>query len=100
MAVGDQSTKQIDNEAQYAVAENILGPWKVMGNPCTGPNADKTFFTQSAFVFRVTGKEDAYIAMFDKWNKTDIGSSRYIWLPIQFEGDRLLIEVVRCLEYA
>jgi beta-galactosidase len=80
------------NEAQYAIAENVLGPWKVMGNPCTGPNADKTFFAQSAFVFPVIGKEDAYIAMFDKWNKTDIGASRYIWLPANFEGDRLIIK--------
>jgi beta-galactosidase len=80
------------NEAQYAIAGNILGPWTAMGNPCVGPNAEKTFFAQSAFVFPVVGKDDAYIAMFDMWNKTDIGSSRYVWLPIRFEGERLVIE--------
>jgi beta-galactosidase len=82
------------NEAQYAVAKNILGPWEVIGNPCVGPDADKTFFAQIAFVFPVVGKEDAYIAMFDMWKKTDIGSSHYIWLPIQFEGDRAIINWV------
>jgi beta-galactosidase len=80
------------NEAQYAVAENVLGPWKVVGNPCLGPDADKTFFAQSAFVFPVAGEDDAYIAMFDRWNKEDIGASRYVWLPIRFEGDRMIIE--------
>jgi beta-galactosidase len=82
------------NEAQYAVAKKILGPWEVIGNPCVGPDADKTFFAQIAFVFPVVGKEDAYIAMFDMWKKTDLGSSRYIWLPIQFEGDRAIINWV------
>ena len=37
-----------------------------------GSNADKTFFAQSAFVFPVVGKEDAYIAMFDMWKKKQI----------------------------
>ena len=80
------------NEAQYAIAENVLGPWEIIGNPCVGPHADKTFFAQSAFVFPVVDQADAYIAMFDMWNKTDIGSSRYVWLPIQFEGERMIIK--------
>jgi beta-galactosidase len=80
------------NEAQYGIAENVLGPWEVIGNPCIGPNADKTFFAQSAFVFPVVGKAEAYIAMFDRWNKEDIGASRYVWLPIRFDGERMIIE--------
>ena len=80
------------NAAEYAVAENIYGPWKVVGNPCIGPNSDKTFFSQSAFIFPVSDYNDAYIAMFDQWKKEDIGSSRYVWLPIRFEGERMVIE--------
>ena len=80
------------NEAQYAIAENILGPWEAIGNPCVGPDADKTFFAQSTFVFPVAGIEDAYIAMFDMWKKTELGSSRYIWLPVHFDRDRLIIK--------
>ena len=80
------------NPAQYAVAENILGPWKVMGNPCMGPNAAETFLGQSTFVFPVAGKLDAYIAMFDRWNKQDLGASSYIWLPIRFLDDQMIIE--------
>ena len=80
------------NAAEYALAESVLGPWKVIGNPCLGPNANKTFFSQSAFIFPVSGYEDAYIAMFDQWKKEDIGSSRYVWLPICFEGEQMLIK--------
>jgi beta-galactosidase len=81
------------NPAQAAVAENILGPWKIRGNPCTGPSAGKTFFAQNTFVFPVAGRPDAYIAMFDRWNKLDLGASNYLWLPIRFNGEDVRIEL-------
>ncbi len=79
------------NQAGLAVADSIMGPWKNLGNPCTGKDADKTFYAQSTYVQPVMGKKDAYIAMFDRWNKTDLADSRYVWLPIEFEGDRINI---------
>jgi hypothetical protein len=30
--------------------------------------------------------------MFDRWNKTDLEDSRYIWLPLKFEDDKMVIE--------
>ena len=75
------------NQAEYAIADSILGEWKTMGNPCSGKDADITFYSQSTHVVKV-GK-DAYVAMFDKWNKTDLIDSRYIWLPITFNGDSI-----------
>ncbi len=75
------------NVAQYAVADSMMGEWTVMGDPCTGPDAEKTFYGQSTNVVKVAGKDDAYIAMFDKWNKTDLINSRYIWLPIKFKDN-------------
>lgn len=77
------------NQAEYAIADSMLGEWKVMGNPCSGKDADITFYGQSTNVVKVEGKKDAYIAMFDKWNKTDLIDSRYIWLPITFNGDSI-----------
>jgi hypothetical protein len=77
------------NQAEYAMAESMLGEWTVMGNPCSGKDADITFYGQSTHVLKVEGKKDAYIAMFDKWNKTDLINSRYIWLPIKFNGDSI-----------
>lgn len=77
------------NHAEYAVADSVMGQWKVMGDPCSGKDANITFYGQSTNVLKVAGKEDTYIAMFDKWNKTDLIDSRYIWLPITFNGDSI-----------
>ncbi|MDO4179708.1 MAG: glycoside hydrolase family 43 protein [Bacteroidales bacterium] len=79
------------NQAEIAVADSVLGEWKVIGNPCTGLNADKTFYAQSTYVVQVAGKENAFIAMFDKWNKTDLKDSRYIWLPIIIKENSISI---------
>ncbi|MDN0067032.1 glycoside hydrolase family 43 protein [Bacteroides gallinaceum] len=79
------------NVAEIAVADSIMGEWKTIGNPCTGPDAEKTFYAQSTFVMPVAGKKDAYIAMFDRWNKTDLRNSRYVWLPIVFKDGKVTI---------
>ncbi|WP_407402537.1 glycoside hydrolase family 43 protein [Sodaliphilus sp.] len=79
------------NEAEYAVADCITGPYTAINNPCRGKDADKTFYGQSTFVLPVQGVEDTFIMMFDKWNKVDLIDSRYIWLPIKFEGDELTV---------
>jgi beta-galactosidase len=80
------------NQAQYALADKILGPWKVMGDPCVGPDAKKTFNAQSAYIFPIAGKVDAYIATFDVWKKRDLALSRYVWLPVRFLGDQMILE--------
>jgi len=79
------------NQAGLHVADNPLGPWKNLGNPCTGPEAEKTFYGQSTYVQPVAGKKGLYIAMFDRWNKTDLEDSRYIWLPLNFEGGKISV---------
>lgn len=78
------------NQAEYAVADSMLGKWLVKGNPCSGKDADFTFYGQSTHVLPIVGKDDAYIAMFDKWNKTDLINSRYIWLPVKFKNNEEL----------
>lgn len=79
------------NAARSAVADDIMGPWKELGNPCVGINPgnglgpDKTFGGQSTFILKVGGEEDAYIAMFDIWCPGNAIDGRYVWLPIQFD---------------
>jgi hypothetical protein len=80
------------NQAELALAESPLGPWTVIGNPCVGPDAQITFLAQSAYVFPVVGKKDAFIAMFDRWNKDNLRDSRYVWLPVQFDGEQVKIQ--------
>ena len=79
------------NQAELAVADSIMGPWRTIGDPCTGPDADKTFYAQSTYVIPVQGKTDSYIAMFDRWNKTDLENSLYVWLPIAIENGKITI---------
>lgn len=75
------------NVAELAVADSIMGEWKVIGDPCTGTDADKTFYAQSTYVQQVHGKGNAYIALFDRWNKKNLEDSRYVWLPFEFGKD-------------
>lgn len=81
------------NRAELAVADSIMGEWTVLGDPCTGPDSEKTFYGQSTYVIPVQGKKNAYIACFDMWKKTDLADSRYIWLPVMIdsETDKLTI---------
>jgi hypothetical protein len=72
------------NKALYAWADFPLGQWTLGVNPCTGPDADSTYHAQSTYVFPVAGKKNDFIFMADRWNKTDLAASPYIWLPLHF----------------
>ncbi len=75
------------NQAELAVADSVMGEWRVLGNPCTGTDADKTFYGQSTYVIPVQGRSGCFIACFDMWKKKDLADSRYIWLPLIFDKD-------------
>lgn len=72
------------NAARSVVADSIWGPWKELGNPCEGKQAEITFAGQSTYVLPIAGKPDAFVFLADRWNKNDLSDSRYIWLPIRF----------------
>jgi beta-xylosidase len=75
------------NAADWAVADKILGPYEQKGNPCTGPEAELTFRSQSTCVLPVTGKAGCFIFMADRWMPRQLWDSRYIWLPLQIGPD-------------
>ena len=79
------------NAATYSVADNPLGPWKEYDNPCKGSGAATTYDAQSTFVLPVNGKPNSFIFMADRWNKTDLQDSRYIWLPLQVNNGKVEI---------
>jgi len=89
--VGSHCTGWAPNPAVSAVADSIFGPWKVLGNPARGPGADITFGSQSTYVLPVAGKPGKFIFIADRWNPKDAADGRYVWLPIQFEGDSFVI---------
>jgi hypothetical protein len=90
--IGSGCTGWAPNPARSAVADSIWGPWKELGNPCIGKNAEKTFFSQSTYVLPVEGKKDAFIFMADRWNSRNLEDSRYVWLPLFFEGERIALK--------
>jgi len=78
---GQFAPGQVWLDTNYAVADNILGPWESKGNPCTGPEAQLTFRSQSTCVLPVAGKPGAFVFMADRWMPRQLSDSRYIWLP-------------------
>jgi hypothetical protein len=75
------------NAADCAVAQNVLGPYQSLGNPCVGTNADTTFGTQSTFVLPAPGRPEKFIFMADEWRPQNLSDSRYIWLPLISKDD-------------
>jgi beta-xylosidase len=79
------------NEASYAVADNIFGPWKGMNNPCVGPDANTTFGSQSTFVLPRPGNTGRFVFMADRWNPQNLSDSRYVWLPLTVGPDEKVV---------
>jgi hypothetical protein len=79
------------NAARSAVADNPLGPWTELGNPCVGKDGEISFQAQSTFVLPVAGAEGSFIFMADRWKQWDLADSRYVWLPLEVGPDGKLI---------
>jgi len=81
------------NAARLYKADSVWGPWSNEGNPVRGPNANTTFGAQSTHVLPVAGRQGAFIFMADRWRGNgNLIDSRYVWLPIQFQDGRVVIE--------
>ena len=78
------------NAATCAVADKVLGPYKEFGNPCKGPGAGTTYEAQSTYVLPLNGAA-TYLFMADRWNKTDLEKSDYLWLPLKVNNGRVEI---------
>ncbi len=72
------------NEARLMTADNIMGEWKQLPNPCRGKGAKTTFDSQSTYVMKIG--ED-YTFMADRWNPKNLADSRHLWLPIKFDNN-------------
>jgi len=90
--IGSGCTGWIPNEARSAVAPTIWGPWKELGNPCVGKDAETTFQSQSTYVLPVAGKKNAFVFMADRWMPKNAIDGRYVWLPITFKEDKIQIK--------
>lgn len=89
------------NPMGYSVTQDITaglsktggnGPFQFVNNaklpnPCAGTGAGTSFGGQSTFVVPVEGKDGCFIYMGDVWNKNDLKTSKYQWLPIQVSSE-------------
>ncbi len=75
------------NPGKLAKADNVMGTWEFLGNPCRGTEGENntTFWSQSTYVIPVQGKQDAFIFAADRWYPENPIDGRYVWLPIKFE---------------
>lgn len=72
------------NAARLMWADEIMGEWHQLPNPCKGEGADKTFGGQGTFALQ---EGDNLTFMADIWNANDLPDSRHLWLPINFTSD-------------
>lgn len=80
------------NQARSAVAENMLGEWTELGDPCIGDIKKTTFDSQSTYILPVNGNNQQFIYMGDRWTPENAIDGRYIWLPVKFDKGRFYIE--------
>lgn len=75
------------NAALWAVADDIMGEWKIMDNPCKGIGYESSFRTQVAYIQPVIGKSNTFLYIADRWTPSNLSDSRYVWLPIEMKED-------------
>lgn len=81
------------NTARQAVAESIWGPWKELKNPCVGSDSHRTFGGQSTFILPVTRNgKTTYFFIADIWRPENAIDGRYLFLPIEFDGDQMVVK--------
>jgi hypothetical protein len=69
-----------------------MGDWKQQGNPCKGPALIRPLVHKAHLYCRLPVSRDTYVFMADRWNKTDLQASRYVWLPLQVTNGNLQIK--------
>lgn len=79
------------NAARSAVADHVFGPWRELGNPAKGKDANLTFHSQSTYVLPVNADKGQFVYMGDRWTPENAIDGRYIWLPLTFENDEPVI---------
>ena len=78
------------NAALFSRCEHLLGKWKLIDNPCVGPNSSHTFFGQSTYIFEVNGK---FYLMLDHWIPTNLKKSGYSILPIEINTEEQTLTI-------
>lgn len=71
------------NQAKYGIADDIMGEWTMISDPCENDSKGTTFDSQSTYVLPLDAENGKYMFMADRWVSDDLANSTYIWLPLQ-----------------
>lgn len=74
------------NPGQTAYTMDLMGDWSDAANFCVDDLKEVTYKSQSTYVFKVNGYENAYVYMGDRWNSSNAESSTYVWLPLSMRS--------------
>ncbi|MEE4563965.1 family 43 glycosylhydrolase [Paenibacillus polymyxa] len=97
------TTGYYPNQTLSAKADNMHGPWYIIGDPCIEDTEKNTFNSQISSVFKVPN-QDLFIAIGDRWvvdltrkkekSSWNINTSEsdYVWLPVEFRDNIPVIQ--------
>lgn len=84
------------NRSRFAYSQDILGEWKYQrvftdntGSGvefCVDDSLSNTYSSQSAYVYKVDGDSKKLIYIGDRWNSSNLESSKTVWLPISMRS--------------
>lgn len=88
--INSSPTGWAPNPNVYVSATSLSGPWT---SPASlAPKSPNTYGSQDAYILPITGsRSTTYIYMGDSWDPKALGNSRYIWLPLKFNGTDILL---------
>ena len=75
------------NPSKIHKSATVLGTYEEQNNPCKNDTNSNSYGGQSTYVIKVDPNKFncEYIACFDRWNKTDLEASTYLWLPLELD---------------
>lgn len=79
---GSHLTGWTPNDNVYTTSTSITGPWSSWTT--FAQTGSLTYQSQTNYVLKLSDTEAFYLG--DRWISSDLGSSSYIWLPLNISG--------------
>ena len=82
------------NPTKIYKSSDIMGTYQEDSIACLNDTNNNSYGSQPTFVLPVDENKTGYkfIAMFDKWNPSDLEKSSYLWLPMFLQNDKFYVD--------
>lgn len=74
------------NPGHSAWSTEIMGTWTTGQNFTVDDEKSTTYRSQSTYVLKLDGHDNAYVYMGDRWNSSNVETSTYVWLPLSMRS--------------